>query len=679
MIESTPISVKISNPNFHLDNLSGIGKIIRGDHIFYLDIGNTKIPLGELQESTFSDGENVRYFISNHRITIIALSSQESLPTEKTSCQPLENISDLLSLSNTSDSSTLVHNNSKTIFYSPNPNSSIPPGIYLFSSSQELYSLLKKNGIENLPLQNILIFFTNNPNVTLQIENIIDEEILKITPLSSTEVQGKIADIIKSFNSLSMKSVSETFLEEFLAENRFLSPTTLIELDKALCEMEKNLQIKESELSNIPPQVFLQWLKIALIHSDKVSPFEIVKIAPFYKAASFITDLEKIFQIVSSLENCEKYQKEANILKLFLMGEKPEIPDFISRQVEKIGFTLEHRLATENKVSLENVKAALLSLQELFVRELQNSEYNYFNEQPIDNDIVDILTQYREVENLFRNRYKEYGISFNINVTELVDFSLENNSFREIFFTKEITKLSEFILRIYDNLSELIKNVKDYHIPLKPDEILLLNEVLEKVEKIYKHLSTKKNDSSDEIILTPKKSDFIPETSLKQHSITQQHHLIKFGSNLIDKIESLQLLAQKVPDHNGASQIIALPVKIDDEWTDVTIQLFNRQEKKKSRHSRKFSVFIDIAPRVLGRIHINLDYFQNKKLQLCAEFEKEETYNWFFKRKEELKNALSGYGVLLLSIIFKRISTVNSESKKSYHISSTNRSIDIKI
>ncbi|MCX7726856.1 MAG: hypothetical protein N2053_08400, partial [Chitinispirillaceae bacterium] len=433
--------------------------------------------------------------------------------------------------------------------------------------------------------------------------------------------------------------------------------------------------------------IFLQWLKVVLNYSDRVPPYEIVRTAPLYDAESLIGELEKVFQFVSTLKDNELYKKTADILQQFLTGVVPEKSDFLYKYMESIGFTFEHQLANENKVSLENLKSALLTIYGLLTQKVQNVDYkklgNFLDKDQLTKGIFEILTKYKEIEDLFKSKYSKYGLFLQqSNLSDLSDksdFFYYNSSFIEESLTKDITKLTEVILKIFNKLSEIIKNTKEFNIPLKPSELSLVQETLEKAEKIYKILSSRREENLLENLFIEKRSEISTDVSLKQYSITTYNQTIKITEGLIDKIESFQLLAQKLQGHNGTSQVIVLPVKIGDEWTEVNIQLFNCKQKNKGRKSSKFLVSIEIAPRSLGEIHIHLDYNQNKKLQLCAEFEKDETYNWFSKHKEELNETLRGYGVLLLSLDFRKMSSHTSENKKSYFTISKSGTIDIKV
>ena len=114
---------------------------------------------------------------------------------------------------------------------------------------------------------------------------------------------------------------------------------------------------------------------------------------------------------------------------------------------------------------------------------------------------------------------------------------------------------------------------------------------------------------------------------------------------MINRVESLQLLARQTTTASGDQQILALPVKIGDEWTEMHVRFIRQRTGKGGADPRRYTVFVNVAPSLLGAIDARLDYQDKKSLSLSLEFESQATYQWFIDRKASLREALCALGV----------------------------------
>ena len=111
--------------------------------------------------------------------------------------------------------------------------------------------------------------------------------------------------------------------------------------------------------------------------------------------------------------------------------------------------------------------------------------------------------------------------------------------------------------------------------------------------------------------------------------------------SLLNRLESLQLLARQVNTSSGEQQILALPMKIGGEWTEVNIRfLKKRQAEKTTQKQNHFSVYLNVAPSMLGAISVNMEYELKKELRLQIEFENNDTKVWFSRNSDSLRQAL---------------------------------------
>jgi len=114
-------------------------------------------------------------------------------------------------------------------------------------------------------------------------------------------------------------------------------------------------------------------------------------------------------------------------------------------------------------------------------------------------------------------------------------------------------------------------------------------------------------------------------------------------------LESLNLLASAVRGQQLEQQVIALPVKIGEEWTEVQVKII-KERKGKGKKEKKagdghVSVYLNVAPSTLGEVTAHLDYHPPASLKLSLQFGKPEAAKWFRERAAALREALSAAGL----------------------------------
>lgn len=153
----------------------------------------------------------------------------------------------------------------------------------------------------------------------------------------------------------------------------------------------------------------------------------------------------------------------------------------------------------------------------------------------------------------------------------------------------------------------------------------------------------------------------------------------KMVEQLINRIESMQLLARQVNVPDGTSQILELPVKIGNEWTDVTLQFVKKRTGKKGNDSQKhFTVQLDTSPSRLGQIRAVLDYEKGKNLSITMEFERKEVTAWFVRNQEQIRKSLQEHQVHFVNLHFKTPAASDSHKRSSVHVQQ-NTGVDIRI
>lgn len=148
--------------------------------------------------------------------------------------------------------------------------------------------------------------------------------------------------------------------------------------------------------------------------------------------------------------------------------------------------------------------------------------------------------------------------------------------------------------------------------------------------------------------------------------------------NMLTTIESLQVLAKPVATEDGTRQIITLPVKFGNEFTEVVIQLNDqRKQEKRNQTTAHFAVDINISPPRLGPIRTHLDYSPSKTLHITMTFERKATLTWFKEQvpllQKELKNRIATPATITFTTAKKQ------PASEKTTVSGINSIIDMKV
>jgi hypothetical protein len=96
-------------------------------------------------------------------------------------------------------------------------------------------------------------------------------------------------------------------------------------------------------------------------------------------------------------------------------------------------------------------------------------------------------------------------------------------------------------------------------------------------------------------------------------------------------------------------QVVALPVKIGEEWTELQVKIIKERKGKEKKEKKEggghVSVYLNVAPSKLGEVTAHLDYYPPASLKLSFQFGKPEAAKWFRERAAGLREALSAAGL----------------------------------
>ncbi|MCP4648281.1 MAG: hypothetical protein GY852_11230, partial [bacterium] len=107
--------------------------------------------------------------------------------------------------------------------------------------------------------------------------------------------------------------------------------------------------------------------------------------------------------------------------------------------------------------------------------------------------------------------------------------------------------------------------------------------------------------------------------------------------SLLNRLESLQMLAKPVISTEGEQQVLVLPVHVGEEWTEVRIQFVKEHAgRKKGKTARHVAVTLTMALSGLGEITANMEYHTKKSLNITLTFDNRKAVEWFQERRNEL-------------------------------------------
>lgn len=155
---------------------------------------------------------------------------------------------------------------------------------------------------------------------------------------------------------------------------------------------------------------------------------------------------------------------------------------------------------------------------------------------------------------------------------------------------------------------------------------------------------------------------------------------------LIQNIESLQVLASKVNLPDSTQQVLALPIKIQNEWTQLSLTFVKEKNKSDRTKQQHFTVSVHVNPSVLGAIDATMEYDEKKLFSLHINFEQKETYEFFQNFMEPLKDSLITLGLpspIIQFYLTKKnppdINGNNSESSDKLSLIKQDTCIDFKV
>lgn len=134
---------------------------------------------------------------------------------------------------------------------------------------------------------------------------------------------------------------------------------------------------------------------------------------------------------------------------------------------------------------------------------------------------------------------------------------------------------------------------------------------------------------------------------------------------VINKIEAMQVLAKKVPTANGESQLLSVPININNEITELRIQFKKENKKEKNVEKQSTSVLLNMELSLIGEVSAQMKFFNNKDLSINMLLSNKPTLDWFVNNKIEMLEALKTLNFNSVKLDFGNLVEMENEKKHS--------------
>lgn len=131
---------------------------------------------------------------------------------------------------------------------------------------------------------------------------------------------------------------------------------------------------------------------------------------------------------------------------------------------------------------------------------------------------------------------------------------------------------------------------------------------------------------------------------------------------VINKLEALQVLAKKTVTPQGDSQLLTIPVNINNEWSELRVR-FNKKKKHADRgKNERLSVQLNIDLSVIGEVSAEMEYYRKKDLSINVILANRPTMDWFKNHRSEILEAISKLDINSVQLNFRYIDENKEES-----------------
>lgn len=397
-----------------------------------------------------------------------------------------------------------------------------------------------------------------------------------------------------------------------------------------------NVDFDHSRISGLARSVD----NIFLEHASKLTAAYDTAVSPFKNASELLAD---------SLSSWEKTVDHIKSNETVLL----------STALDALRGSIEHTIVRQSPIQAfpgENAAMAVTeqlkdSYPELFTRTEQSAAeilkaFQATAGQQLDDTLKQMQNVYEACKEILKET--ESAVKNALNETlDKIDHIIRENQGKPEVVNENINRSMTLLDKLSDQIKQLIENsikqiTRIFSDSQKTPEFISPEQRLGDIDEGLKQL---KREIDALLKNTGKNIDELTERSMKAIESSTSSGIKEQIETALNRIESLQLLAKPANTQEGQQQIIALPVRIDDEWTEVTIRLIKKHDNsKKKREKDRYSVAINISPTFLGPIAIQMEYHEKRNLSVRINSEKNATRMWFEKHKTNISEALSRLG-----------------------------------
>lgn len=550
----------------------------------------------------------------------------------------------------------------------------IQEGIYTFQTLQSALEFLNSEG-KSLDLKaHIESELSNYKQILIKITSSFSNNIFSASIVPKIFLPREISLFIDNLSSSPMKSLPFESWENILMARGSLPLDTLRKIDIMLTSSNAMFPAERAGSNRVSGAVATQWLANILdISTIQKNP---EKYIPNFPASKMVTDIEALGKSLE-MHSGKKIEVLTSTGLTEHILETPNRSSVISSVVSSLGYNLESRLF-HNTISKNST-----DLKSLLIQLLHSTTEPYLDSVPVSGS-----RQTSDSERILHS-LSESLKTIQKDIKQLVNFQTKEDT--GIQLLQQIKNSSVHIDSLYDSILQF--SIKNGTALLSKNFINQLESIIQLLKatgiiqtnamtpELSRHLTAASDaiGKFSELLFKHKlvpdemprdNHSFEPASEEPDRAIHTQSSLRQTIESALGKLESLQLLARQVPVSDGQQQIIAIPMKIENEWTEVNIRFLKQKNSSKKKHgsSTTFSVYLNLSPRVLGDISIKMEYIQKKSLKVYMDFENNSTLNYFNQFRDGLQSAIKELGLPLTSVDLKRKNkdqsvnnTVNSE------------------
>lgn len=572
------------------------------------------------------------------------------------------------------------------------PVNNLPDAIYKSDSATDLLSSLQLSGdlfskLNNIIEENNYRYFRVLPCGTGSLMSLISTE----------NLYQELKFLTGKFTSPQMQSIPLNVWESILNSKNQLNLDLLNTIDASLTSMQIGNSSRRAGSESAQHSTLTQWLLTAIDHQSILH--EMIKRYPA-TVTSIISTIQENSPLLSDAENFGITEDVLNTIK-----NKEELIPLI---IKRLGYDFDHRLSEsefELKKQTSLKKTILCKLSDHAVKTFSTSDTSQHISdttqfRAIDDlceDISEILKNlpdfFRTEQELKRNvqslddsiqqikKTMENGVKTNENIRDP-----ENKLLTE---PELMIEFSSLFSNLQNNITVLQNSLQTTRENFSPDLFAYLIKLCQKTRRSMENLIVDDGD-----IFMPNALDMKSTASVSANSenafpkqVLSEKPLFADTAvsnqlskpvidSLLNHFESLQLLGRTVSTSDGTQQVLALPMNVNGEWTEVNIRLLKRKNNSQRKKQSIYKVDLDVAPSRLGSISVQMEYELKKRFNLKISFNKNHTLEWFSKNRESLSKSLSSLGLPLVSFLLQ--SEVSRKCESESPIIS-DASFDVKI